>query len=167
MITENEIIAVGKTGKTHGVNGEITLQIDLEIDWDACQYIVFDVDSIFVPFFIETIREKNATTLLVKFDGIDTEPAAREFCGKTAYVKRELVTESDEVALDYFVGFSVIDQTHGTLGTIDSVDETTANALFAIGDLLIPVSDDYIVDIDHDRKVLTMNLPEGLVSVNG
>ncbi len=165
MITENDIIAVGKTGKTHGVRGEITISFDTEFDFDQCDYFVFEMDAIFVPFFIESSRRKNETTMLVKIDGIDDEPAARELCGKTVFVKKELITEADELALDYFIGFEIVDERLGKIGTIDDIDDSTANTLFAVGEQLIPVSEDFIVEIDHDRKILTMNLPDGLLQL--
>ena len=67
--------------------------------------------------------------------------------------------------LSYFVGFSVHEQSQGVLGVIDGVDESTANALFMIGERLIPVSESYITDIDHDKRILHMTLPEGLLDL--
>ena len=99
-------------------------------------------------------------------DGITTEPGARELSGKAVYIKRELVCQKPDVpTLSYFVGFSVHEQSHGVLGVIDGVDESTANALFMIGERLIPVSESYITDIDHDKHVLYMTLPEGLLDL--
>ena len=43
------------------------------------------------------------------------------------------------------------------------------NALFVIptdnDELLIPVGDDYITEIDHEKKIIYMNLPEGLLEI--
>lgn len=149
-------------GKTHGVGGEVACQIDVDFDWEQCRYFVFDMDGIFVPFFIETVRDKNAATKLVKFLDIDDEASARKLCNKTIYIDKTLAADSEQLALDYFVGFAVIDQKLGNIGTIDAVDDSTANALFAIGDRLIPVCEEFIIDIDHAHKTLHTNLPEGL-----
>ncbi len=162
MITAAELLEAGATGKTHGVSGEVACQIDVDFDWEQCRYFVFDMDGIFVPFFIETVRDKNAATKLVKFLDIDDESSARKLCNKTIYIDKTLAADSEQLALDYFVGFTVIDQKLGTLGIIDAVDDSTANALFAIGDRLIPVCEEFIRDIDHAHKTLHTNLPEGL-----
>ena len=49
------------------------------------------------------------------------------------------------------------------------VDQTTENALFVIpkGDdeLLIPVGESYIINIDHEKRIITVNLPEGLLDL--
>ena len=162
MITAAELLEAGAMGKTHGVSGEVACQIDVDFDWEQCRYFVFDMDGIFVPFFIETVRDKNTTTKLVKFLDIDDEASARKLCNKTIYIDKTLAADSEQLALDYFVGFTVIDQKLGTLGIIDAVDDSTANALFAIGDRLIPVCEEFICDIDHTHKTLHTNLPEGL-----
>jgi 16S rRNA processing protein RimM len=73
--------------------------------------------------------------------------------------------------IDYYVGYT-IQQTDGTpLGTIDAVDDSTANILFCVvkpngSDLIIPASDDYIVEIDDEQKIIKMELPEGLLELD-
>ncbi|MGN0187071.1 MAG: ribosome maturation factor RimM [Paludibacteraceae bacterium] len=163
MITAADLAAVGKTTRTHGIHGELACTFDTTFDLNQCAYFVFDMDAIFVPFFIESYRDKNDTTTLVKIDDIDDEPSARVLCGKTIYVKKELVADNEHLALDYFVGFAIVDKHAGPIGTISAVDDSTANALFAVGERLIPVSEEFIEAIDHDKQTLYMNLPEGLL----
>lgn len=166
MIQLSELALVGKTGKTHGIKGELTFEFSEDFDIDACDYFVFEMDAIFVPFFINAYRFKNDTTALILLDGITDEPRARELSGKSVYVKRDVLGQPTEApTLSYFVGFSVHEQSYGVLGVIDGVDESTANALFMIGERLIPVSESYITDIDHDKRILHMTLPEGLLDL--
>src|SRR5574344_1793022 len=68
-------------------------------------------------------------------------------------------------AIDDDVGFDIVDKHAGLIGTISAVDDSTANALFAVGERLIPINETFIDDIDHDQKTLYMNLPEGLLSL--
>ena len=166
MIQLSELALVGKTGKTHGIKGELTFEFSEDFDIDECDYFVFEMDAIFVPFFINAYRFKNDTTALILLDGITDEPRARELSGKSVYVKRDVLGQPTEApTLSYFVGFSVHEQSYGVLGVIDGVDESTANALFMIGERLIPVSESYITDIDHDKRILHMTLPEGLLDL--
>lgn len=50
MITSEQIIEIGKFGKPHGINGEISAFIDDDVDIEAIDRIVMDVDGIYVPF---------------------------------------------------------------------------------------------------------------------
>ena len=45
------------------------------------------------------------------------------------------------------------------------MDESTQNILFHVGDLLIPAVPSFISDIDHQARVITMSLPEGLLEL--
>ncbi|MDD3405204.1 MAG: 16S rRNA processing protein RimM [Sphingobacteriia bacterium] len=164
MITPNEIAAVGYVTKTHGIKGELTLVFDANFDFESCDYFVFDMDGIFVPFFIDEYRFKNDTTAFVTFDGISEECSAREFCGKTIYVKHELLNDDTAVSINYFVGFSV-ETNSEKLGTIDAIDDSTANPLLIIGDRLIPFNESFIRNIDSQKRILYMNLPEGLLDL--
>ena len=52
------------------------------------------------------------------------------------------------------------------VGTIASIDDTTANILFELEDgRLIPANDDLIVDIDTEHRQIRMNIPEGLLDI--
>jgi 16S rRNA processing protein RimM len=52
------------------------------------------------------------------------------------------------------------------VGTIASIDDTTANILFELENgRLIPANDDLIVDIDAEHRQIRMNIPEGLLDI--
>ena len=167
MIQLSELAPVGKIGKTHGVKGELTIEFSADFDFEACDYFVLEMDAIFVPFFIASARFKNDTTALVMFDGVTDEPSAREFYGKIVYVKKELLqTQDDDSQLNSFVGFTMITADGKSVGVIESVDETTANVLFEVGEHLIPVAALQILSIDESKKLLKVELPEGLLEIN-
>ena len=56
------------------------------------------------------------------------------------------------------------------MGEIVQVDEQTENAIFIVddgeGELLLPASDDLIVEFDLDKKVMVMDLPQGILDLN-
>jgi ribosomal 30S subunit maturation factor RimM len=53
-----------------------------------------------------------------------------------------------------------MDTDQGELGTVDQVDETTINTLITLNDgRLIPIHDDFIIDINANEKLLTICLP--------
>ena len=68
MITESEIIEIGKLGKPHGINGEINAYIDDNVDIERLRRIVLEIDGIFVPFFLNDIRTKRVDTVIMNID---------------------------------------------------------------------------------------------------
>lgn len=69
-------------------------------------------------------------------------------------------------------GFTLIDENSGqTVGTIRSVDSSTANLLFEVDspegeDMLIPANEDLIDSFDVERREVRMRLPEGLLDLH-
>ena len=177
MITREELIAIGHYNKPHGVAGELSATVDVEIDvLGALSCLVSEMDGIYVPFFVNSLRPKTSETVLLTIDGINSEQEASRLVNHDIYaLKREFRQESDEAdadgyPLDYFIGFELQDSDGTRVGEIVQVDEQTENAIFIVDDgeseLLLPASDDLIVEFDLDKKVMVMDLPQGILDLN-
>ena len=171
MIKPDDIFPIGQIQKPHGVKGELSFTFNTDaFDRDDCRFFILEIDKIFVPFFVEEYRFKSQNSGFIKFEDIDTENEARELCGKTIFIQKKFMTEvGDENVSDirYFVDFEIIDNNNKTsLGKITAVNDDTANILFELeNDLLIPFSEDFITDIDHSKRQIFMQLPEGLLDL--
>jgi 16S rRNA processing protein RimM len=168
MIKKEEVYRIGRLGKAHGVKGEVSLQFDDDIfDRVDCDYLVLEVDGILVPFFIEEYRFRSDTVALVKFEDVDTQQRASELTGCDVYFPRTLADEEESPSLTFLVGFDLIEANTGRkVGTVAAIDDTTANLLFELEDgTLIPANDDLITDIDTENRIITMNIPQGLLEL--
>lgn len=174
MIREDEVRRIGKFIKPHGIKGEITFAFDSDIfDKADCPYLICLIDNILVPFFVKSYRFKGSDTVLVLLEDIKSEIEAKRFSGLSVYFPRKYFDENEEVefTLNYFIDFTVVDKESGEIGTITDVDESTINTLFLLkrkgnGDnMIIPASDDFITNIDSDKKILYVDLPEGLIDM--
>ena len=168
MIRLEEISPIGIFGKTHGIKGEINLELNVDFDLENTPYIIVDIDGIFVPFFINDHRYKSDTVALVQFEDIDTEERVRPFFGKKAYVKKEVLDdgEEDELSINYYVGFTMLTPQRTVIGQIVEIDDSTANVLFVLdNDALIPVGAVEVLDLDPDRHTMIVEVPEGLLDI--
>lgn len=168
MILEKEIFKAGKINKTHGVNGELNCAIDADTI-DRAEYMVLDMDGIFVPFFISNIRVKSSNSVLLTLEDIETETDARNLVGKDIYLPIHLMSGEDMLSYEYFIGFTVVNADE-KLGEISFVDDQTVNILFGIsaedGDILLPAVEDFIMEVDNENKILYTNYPNELVELN-
>lgn len=173
MIRRDDVYKIGKLGKPHGVKGEITFAITDDVfDRVDADYLVLDIDGILVPFYLEEYRFKNDDNVLVKFEDIDTQEQVRAYTGCEVYFPRHL-SDSDEENMSWaeIIGFQLVDAVSGrVVGTIDHVDDSTLNLLFEItspeGDvLLIPANNDLIEEVDIEKKMIRMAIPEGLLEL--
>lgn len=169
MIKKEDVYKIGRLGKTHGVNGEISFQFEDDIfDRIESEYLILEIDGILVPFFIEEYRFKSDEVALMKFEDIDTQERAAELTGCEVYFPRENDDEDDNLSFAQIVGYEIIDEKSGKpIGKIESVDDSTDNILFCLdNDMLIPVAEEWIKDIDNKSSRITMSLPEGLIDIN-
>ena len=172
MITRDEIIEIGAFNKPHGINGEISATFDYDIDVISdLDCFITNINGIFVPFFAESVRAKNNCTALIKLDGIDDDKGVKFLVNHTIYAQKSTFApaqvdydvESDELPLDFFIGFTIKTSEGETVGEITAVDCATENYLFIVNDnIYVPATDDFIIDIDFDNKILEMELPEGI-----
>lgn len=169
MLKREDFVYFGKFLKPHGTKGEIGLQGDTFAFGEESSFVACDIDGILVPFFFESVRSKSGDTLIVKVERMETAEEVRYLTNRDAFIPRKWVEESDEVSLNYFIGFTAIDKRLGTIGEIVEIDDSTINTLFVVekGDdeILIPAQEEFITDIDHDGQTITFDLPQGLVSL--
>ena len=173
MIKKEEVYKIGLFNKPHGIHGELQFTFTDDIfDRVDCDYLICLLDGIFVPFFIEEYRFRSDSTALVKLEGIDTAERTRMFTNVEVYfpVKHAEEAEDGELSWNFFVGFRMEDVRHGELGEVVEVDTTTVNTLFVVEqedgeELLIPAQEEFIVEINQEKKLITVELPEGLLNL--
>ena len=89
---------------------------------------------------------------------------------KRDYRQESLDSDADGFPLDYFIGFELHDSDGERVGEITDVDEQTENAIFIVdregAELMVPATDELIVEFDLDKKVMVMDLPQGLLDLN-
>ena len=173
MIKQEEVFLIGKLGRPHGVKGEITFMFTDDVfDRVDAEYLLLELDGILVPFFMEEYRFHGSETALVKFCDIDSQEAARELTGCDVYFPRSLADEAGgDMSLAQIVGYTIVDVQGGShVGTIESVDDSTANLLFAVStpdgrELLLPAHAELVEYVDTERQEVGMHLPEGITDL--
>ena len=173
MIRKESVYKIGKIGKPHGVDGEVSFHFDDDVsDRTDADYLILDIDGILVPFFIDEYRFKTDETALVRFADTDTQDKARALTGRDVYFPRDHADSyGDTLSWAEIVGYRVVDaDSEKVVGEIRSVDDTTVNTLFELvtddgRDLLVPASDELIEGVDTEARTVTMRLPEGLLDL--
>ena len=172
MIQADEVQRIGTIVKPHGVGGEMSVTVPASLAWtDDLDCLVCSMDGILVPFWLESIREKSSTSILVKFEGYDTVESTSRFMGVTVYMPLKYVAHraDDDLEWGCFLDWKVVDAAAGALGTIHAVDDSTPNILFLVKDgereRIIPANEEWITGVDRTRRILKYKLPEGLAEL--
>lgn len=186
MIQEKELIEAGKFLKTHGLKGELNAytEYDAEI-LDQGYPVIVDMDGIFVPFYVASIRPKGLHGSLILLDGIDSIDKAKPFVNKTIWILRKdladfLEVEEDELDEEMeFIGYDLYDQNDNLIGEIVGFDDSTPNWLLLVtpvdGDeediIYIPFAEELVIDEKvsenpEEKSYLKIQIPEGLLNIN-
>lgn len=172
MIRREDVYRIGRIGKPHGVNGEVSFMFDDDVfDRTDAEYLVLDIDGILVPFFMDEYRFHGNATALVTFCGIDTQDKARTITGCDVYFPREVGDDDDTLTWAKIVGYTVVNAADlSEMGKITAVDDNTVNTLFVIdtpdGEILVPAAMPLIVAVDENERRITMHIPEGILELN-
>ena len=173
MIRKEETVRIGFFARPHGIKGELSLVTDYDLfDDENDPYVICEMDGILVPFFVESSRYKNNTTILVKLEGVDNEITAKQFVNREVFYPANRLNEPvvDNLDWEHFAGFVLEDKEMGEMGVITFVDKSTINTLFTVDyhgkELLVPVADDLVESIDHEKRRVVLMLPEGLITIN-
>lgn len=163
---------VGFFRKTHGVFGELVLEFEpqYEISVEQADRFFVELEGLLVPFFVldNSFRFKTENTAIIDFDGIESEKYAKRMVGASVYLfKNEIVAVPDEFLDSELVNYLLVDEKLGEIGIIDQVDNYSGNIVITVNfkgkELLVPFSEDFLLDLDKQNMILKLRFPDGLL----
>lgn len=166
-----DFVEVGKIVKTHGVNGEVIVELDNPaILEDTTEPVVLEIEGLRVPFFIAQARAVSAQRARVQFDCTHTEQRAKTLVGCKFFVSPDVFDDIDDeyASPNAIVGFTVVDKRHGDIGKVLSVDNLNINPIMVVGEkqTLIPFHPEFVSKIDFRKRQVRVALPDGLLNLN-
>lgn len=166
---QESFIKIGYVMKTHGLKGEVTLNLLP----DAPEIMAQDVLMVekktgMVPYFTESISE-NGLKAFIKFEGVNSIEQSSQLKGCSVFIdkgKRPKLKRG-EYYDDELTGFSVSDKTHGRLGLVTGIISQGLNRLLEVGErgLLIPIKGPFITSVSKSKKKIEVELPEGFLDI--
>lgn len=164
---------VGKIVKKYSFKGELLVKLDTDEPeiYEDMESVFVELRTNLVPFFIEASQLHKSELLRVKFEDVDSEQDADSLLKCDLYLPLEFLPklEDDKFYFHEIIGFTVEDVNFGTVGIVKSINDSTAQALFEIDrdgiEILIPMNDAFIKNVDKKRRVITVETPEGLIEL--
>ena len=163
----------GAFTKLHGYKGELTAFVNTRElrSYESLDHIFVEVKGVLVPYMVQLIEYKTNKTMKVKLEGVDNEEDARRLLKSKIFIEKELLSEADSMReeLKAIEGYKVIDENAGDIGIVLHIDDNPVNPLIDIDhngtSILLPLHEDFILNIDHDRKELSVAAPPGLIDL--
>lgn len=162
--------SVAKITKVYSTSGELSLRLYDNFDdsfvCDEPFYVC--IDSLEVPVYVGEFSKKGASKAVVRFDDIDSEVRALEFVGKELYLYFE-EEKDEELYYENMVGYTIIDEISGKKGVVTEFVDYNNNPLFDVDfdgvNVMVPLNDEIISEINEDEKRIVVSLPEGLMAL--
>ncbi|MBC5993122.1 ribosome maturation factor RimM [Pontibacter cellulosilyticus] len=164
---------LGYIVKTHGTKGQVVAFFDVDYpeDYEDLESVFLEQKGRLIPFFIDSIDPIKDSRFIIKFEDISTMEQAEALRGTSLYLPLNELPELEEDQF-YFhevIGYQVVDENHGKLGTVKEFYDLPQQQLMAMDylgqEMLIPVMGEILLRADHEAKELHILLPEGLLEV--
>ena len=165
---------LGQVAKKYSFKGEVLLKLDTDEPeiYENLHAVFLDMGHELIPYFVESSYLHKSNLLRVQFEDVNSEEEADAIVRKGAYLPLDMLPklQGDKFYFHEILDFEVIDEQLGSIGRIDSVNDSTAQPLFVVHDaeseILIPAVDDFIVKVDRKSKKIFVSIPEGLIDMN-
>ncbi|MAC95669.1 MAG: 16S rRNA processing protein RimM [Flavobacteriales bacterium] len=167
---------LGYISKAIGNKGELAFKLDVDSpsSYEGLDAVFIQMqrqDKQLVPFFIEESKIQNNQLLRCKIEGVDNQADAKSLIGKSLFLPIEALPklEGNQFYFHEIIGFEVIDQERGSIGKVDKVLEFSTSNLLSIPhantEILIPINDETIVEVNRDQRTLKVKTTEGLIDL--
>ena len=164
---------LGKIAKKYSFKGEVLVYLDTDEPelYTELESMFVEINGHLVPFFIEKSSIHREKFLRTQFEDMDSEEDADTIVGKDVYLPLTMLPklEGNKFYYHEVVGFDAIDQRLGNFGTILRISDNGVQALFEVQKddaiILIPLIDEFIIEVNRENKSILFNTPEGLIDL--
>ncbi len=162
---------LGEVIKTHGLRGEISVRLDVDFpeDYQNMESVFLNQEGRLIPFFVDTIQI-NGSKALVKLEDCDSQDRAKELLGTSLYLPVSRLPKLPERQFYYhdLVGCTVF-EAEKEIGNVVEIYDLPQNELMTVNakgrEVLIPIKDEILIQVDLDTQKIIVDLPDGLLNL--
>lgn len=165
MVFSPDFEEIGYIEKTHGITGwlKVNLYQNSIPNLLGMEFLFLEQHGQKVPFKVKEIKTDGS---LLQFDKFDTPETARAFVHSGIFM---IASKQQIPAVQSLIGYQVEDH-HGSLvGEIMSFIAIPNNPLIAVKmrdkEVSLPFSDTLVIQTNHKTKVITYQIPDGLLDL--
>jgi 16S rRNA processing protein RimM len=166
-------ILLGRITKVKGYEGAVTIKLEKSFTDKIpdLKSVFLEIEGKPVPFIIAESDYMGNSILKIKFKGYDSIKKINEFTGCSVFLASGNGIKSDNSDLSGLIGFQVISADQSLAGFITKIIDNPGQLLLNVEmetgkQLLVPLHEDLIVRINKKKKLIIMDLPEGLIEIN-
>ena len=166
-------ILLGKITKVHGHKGTVTIRLERGFSENIpeMESVFIETDGRPVPFFVEYSEQPDLLTLRLKFEDYDSIEKVKEFTGCKLYSTESSISEFQVENTIDLIDFEVFSAEDSLLGVITGIIKNPGQLLLSVvlgsgKEILLPLHESLILEIDSQKKIIKMIVPEGISDIN-
>jgi len=166
-------ILLGIITKIHGFEGAVAVRLEKNFSENIprMESVFLEIEGKPVPFFIDFFEQLDPGKACLRFQDYNTIEKVREFIGCNILIPGSLVDSDQNDTSVNLTGFKIVSEKNSPVGSIIEVIKNPAQWLLRVksdegAEILIPLHEDLIIEIDERHKKLKMIIPEGLGDIN-
>jgi len=169
----NSNILLGRITKISGYEGAVAVKLEKKFTENIprLESVFLEIDGKPVPFFISEYEYSGTDILKLRFEDYETIEKVEEFVNCNVFLTSSPSGNSIADNPNDLTGYKVLSVDDTLIGVVSELIRNPSQWLMAIEsetkkEILIPLHEDFIVSIDHNEKILVMDIPEGLLDLN-
>ena len=166
------MIRIGKIVASHGLTGSLIMtHVVGNSTWlKKGQTLLLEMQKgSFIPYFVSQFKQNNNKEYVISLEDIDKVESAKRLVTKNVYVEESILSAFAKENPLLWIDFKVIDAQNGELGNISDVTYTgfqwIANVTYKNKEVLVPLTDQVIEDVNINTKTIKVKLPDGLLDI--
>ncbi|MFT5754754.1 MAG: 16S rRNA processing protein RimM [Flavobacterium sp.] len=164
---------LGKIAKKFSFKGEVLIYLDTDEPYlyENLESVFVELHKNLVPFFILKSGIHKNNFLRVRFEDVESEEDADAIMNCEVYLPMSFLPklEGNKFYYHEITDFIVEDLRLGKIGNIKRINDSNYQPLIEImnGELeiLVPLIDTFIIEVDRKNKIFKMDIPEGIVEM--
>lgn len=160
-------MVAGTVVKTHGTKGEVKISTDIKVK--LTEWAFLEIREKPVPFYIQHVNQTQPNEFLVTLQDVSTVEQAQELLSLSVLVpktKGKRKASTNEFNLN---GFMLIDVNVGEIGEVVGIEElpqqTMLVAHYKQQQIMIPLVEAFIHDVDEEKEIIYLSLPDGFLEI--
>ena len=174
FLHEEEFVEVGYIRKSYGYKGDVKANVTPAFveDLEESKFVFINQRGLKVPFKILELSLEG--DLLIKFDYLNSSEEAAVIVGQAMFMlKKDIKHAHDYISSNQenseLEGFSLIDELTNQAFEILRLEEFPQQLMAIVlqddEEKYIPLNDQFIIEINKEKKEIIMDLPEGLLDL--
>jgi 16S rRNA processing protein RimM len=165
---------LGYVKKSTGLKGVLIVQPETDrpevyMEVDA---LFFDEGGQAVPYFPDLWNLDSNGQFRLHLEGHDDQASVKSLIGKKVFLPLSMLPPLKGKKFYYHevIGWMAIDQNNNAIGKIKDIYDRGPQELLVVessgpNDILLPMADQFLLEVNRDSKQLKLSIPEGLLEV--